>query len=102
MIHITCDLCGKQLRSGEDHFIVKIETFPAHDPNALTEADLDEDHMELLSQYLTEHHDDQATAFEPSTQQLRYDLCPDCKSRYLLNPLNKEIEQKKKVQFSEN
>lgn len=102
MIHVTCDLCGKQIRSGEDHFIVKIEAFPAHDPSTLTEADLDEDHMELLSQYLTEHPDDQDVAIEPCTKHFRYDLCPDCKSRYLLNPLNKEIEAKKKVQFSEN
>ena len=55
MQHITCDLCGKELRPGEDpRYVVKIEAYAAHDPAEITEADLDEDHMEALSKTLHE------------------------------------------------
>ena len=61
-MHITCDHCGKQLRSGQDHFVVKIEVFAAHDPAEITEADLEEDHMEAVSQLLQEMEEtDEAT-----------------------------------------
>ena len=33
MLHVTCDLCGKELRPGDDHrYVVKIDVFAAHDP----------------------------------------------------------------------
>ena len=33
MLHVTCDLCGKELRPGEDHrYVVKLEVFAAPDP----------------------------------------------------------------------
>jgi hypothetical protein len=105
MLHITCDLCGKELRAGQDHYIVKIEVFAHHDPAQLTEADLEEDHMEAIGQLLRELDDDEAAdGIEPSRHQLRYDLCPDCRKRYLRNPLNKELpkEAVQKFDFSEN
>jgi hypothetical protein len=101
MLHITCDLCGKKLRAGEDHHIVKIEVYTAHDPTELTDADLDEDHMEAVSQLLREMDDgEQAEGPEPPSQRLRFDLCPECRQRYLRDPLNKEAAQK--FDFSEN
>src|ERR1700737_2930472 len=55
MLHITCDLCGKDIVPGDDHrYVVKIEVFAAHDPAEITEADLDDDHMEAVSQLLRE------------------------------------------------
>ena len=57
MLHITCDLCGKAVQSNEDHYIVKIEVFAAHDPAGLTEADLDDDHMEAISELLRDMQD---------------------------------------------
>ena len=101
MTHITCDHCGKQLRSGQEHFIVKIEVFAAHDPAEITEADLEEDHMEAVSQLLREMEDaDDAEALEPVSRRLRYDLCPDCRQRFLRDPLRKDSIQK--FDFSEN
>lgn len=101
MLHITCDHCGKQLRFGRDHFVVKIEVFAAHDPAELTEADLEEDHMEAVSQLLREMEEgDEADALEPASKHLRYDLCPDCRGRFLRDPLSKDSIQK--FDFSEN
>jgi hypothetical protein len=105
MLHITCDLCGKELRPGQDRYVVKVEVFARHDPAQLTEEDLEEDHMEAVSQMLRELDDEEvADAIEPSRHHLRYDLCPECRQRYLLNPLNKDPnkEPAQKFDFSEN
>ena len=101
MLRITCDSCGKELRAGEDRYVVKIEVFAAHDPAELTEADLDEDHMEAVSQLIQQMEEvDVAEALEPASRHLRYDLCPECRKRYLRDPLSKETAQK--FDFSEN
>jgi CRISPR/Cas system-associated exonuclease Cas4 (RecB family) len=109
MLHITCDLCGKELRSGEDHYVVKIEVFATHDPAKLTEADLDEDHMEAVSELLREVEEgEEGEELEPVSRRMRYDLCPDCRQRYLCDPLRKDAappagkEAAQKFDFSEN
>jgi hypothetical protein len=103
MLHVTCDLCGKELRPGEDHrYVVKLEVFAAHDPAEITEADLDEDHMEAVSQLLRDMEDNlvDPTATEPTHQSFRYDLCPECRRKFVRDPLGKEAAQK--FDFSEN
>jgi hypothetical protein len=103
MLHFTCDLCGKELLPQDDHrYVVKIEVFAAHDPREITEADLDEDHMEAVSQLLHEMEDNIADpeVESPSHKQFRYDLCPECQKKFLRDPLGKESEQK--FDFSEN
>lgn len=102
MVHITCDLCGKTLQNGEHHFVVKIEVFTAHDPGEITEEDLDEDHMEAISQMLQEMEDmDDPIELPPASQQFRYDLCPACRKKYLQAPLSKDAAVNK-FDFSEN
>jgi hypothetical protein len=102
MLHITCDLCGRKLRAGEDHHVLKIEAFAAQDPAALTDADLDDDHMEAVSEMLreVEELDETAAEPEPANQHRRYDLCPACCRKYMRDPLGKEAAQK--FDFSEN
>jgi hypothetical protein len=102
MLHVTCDLCGKELGTGGDHFVVKIEVFAALDPGEITEADLEEDHMEVVSQMLQDMDDDVAGAdrLEPASHQFRYDMCPECRKRFIRDPLNKDAAQK--FDFSEN
>src|SRR5215470_4168260 len=96
MLHVTCDLCGKELRPGEDqHFVVKVEVFAAHDPAGLTEDDLDEDHMEAFGEMLREADEERLPGpVPPACQQLRYDLCTACRQRYLRDPLGREADQK--------
>ncbi len=109
MLHVTCDLCGKELRPGEDHYVVKIEVFAAHDPAELTEADLDEDHMEAVSEMLQQLEDQpDGPDLDPPSQRRRYDLCPECRQHYLRDPLSKETARKcaketaQKLDFSDN
>jgi hypothetical protein len=104
MLHITCDLCGKELRPGEDHrYVVKIEVFAAHDVHEITEADLDDDHMEAVSDLLREMEDGASDAgmVAPQHQHFRYDLCPECRKKFARNPLNREAAALK-LDFSEN
>src|SRR4051812_47745835 len=72
MLHVTCDLCGKELRPGEEHFVVKVDVFAAHDPSALTEADLDEDHMEAVGELLRQMEgQEDPDALEPTSHHFR-------------------------------
>jgi hypothetical protein len=99
MLHFTCDLCGKELRPGEDdRFVVKIEAFAAHDPAELTEEDLDEDHMEAISQLLRDDGEDIEVA--AARKNFRYDLCPECHAKFLRDPLGRDGVQK--FDFSKN
>ncbi len=102
MLHITCDLCGKELLPGDDQrFVVKIEAFAAHDPAEITEADLDEDHMEAVSQLIRDMEDSCADPdLTPTRQKFRYDLCPICHKKFARDPLGKDAAQK--FDFSEN
>jgi hypothetical protein len=103
MLHITCDLCGKQIAIEEKRrYVVKIEVFAAHDPAEITEADLDEDHMEAVSQLLRDAEENltDPDALAPAYKSIRYDLCPGCHKKFLQDPLGKEAAQK--FDFSEN
>jgi hypothetical protein len=101
MLHVTCDLCGKELAPGEDHrYVVKMEVFAAHDPAKITEADLDDDHMEAVSELLRDLADGGAEAPEPPYRHFRYDLCPECHKKFVRDPLSREAAQK--FDFSEN
>jgi hypothetical protein len=102
MLHVTCDLCGKDIRPGEGHHhVVKIEVFAAQDPAEITEADLDEDHMEAVSQMLREMEDlADADDVDPASQNFRFDLCPECRKKFVRDPLGREAAQK--FDFSEN
>jgi hypothetical protein len=100
MQHFSCDLCGKPMMpSSDQRYVVKLEVYAAHDPAELTDADLDADHMEEVSQILTDA-EESASELAPAYKQFRYDLCPECHAKFLRDPLNKEAAQK--FHFSEN
>jgi hypothetical protein len=102
MLHFSCDLCGKELHPGDDHrYVVKIEAYAAHDPAEITEADLEEDHMEAVSQLLRDEEEN-GTGPEVAARNkhFRYDLCSECHQKYLRDPLGKEAVQK--FDFSKN
>jgi hypothetical protein len=81
--------------------VVKIEAFAAHDPCEITEADLEEDHLEAISQILREMEDDPTVAdlVEP-TKNFRYDLCSKCHQKFVRDPLGRA--QLEKLKFSKN
>jgi hypothetical protein len=103
MFHVTCDLCGKQVSTEANHrYVVKIEVFAAHDPAQITEADLEEDHMEAVSELIRESEENLTDPDEtaPAYKRIRFDLCPDCHKKFIRDPLGKETAQN--FDFSEN
>ena len=72
--------------------------YAAHDPTELTDADLDVDHMEEVSQMLSAEADDAPDGLAPAFKQFRYDLCPDCHAKFLRDPLNKEVRAEVRFQ----
>jgi uncharacterized protein YlaI len=101
MLHYTCDQCGKELHSTEDQrYVVKVEAFAAHDPAEITDADLDEDHMEAVSQLLQDEEENLDDVLIAPNKNFRFDLCAECHKRFLRDPLGREHSQK--FHFSKN
>ena len=102
MVHFTCDLCGKDLSaSGDRRFVVKIAAYAGFDPTQITEADLDEDHMEAVSELLNREEGCTTEGADSGLYQgFRFDLCPTCHSRFIKDPLNRELLRS--LNFSEN
>jgi hypothetical protein len=101
MIHYTCDLCKRELDPEEDlRYVVKIEVSAAFDP-IVGEDDEDRDHLQEIQDLLEEMDDTQDDHIgEDVYQRLRFDLCPECRKRFIKNPLGRESA--KVLDFSEN
>ncbi len=105
MVHFTCDLCGKDLtHAGDPRYVVKISAYAGFDPNQITEDDLDDDHMEAIADLLRREESEGGPASPdldaPSFKGFRYDLCPECHSRFIKDPLSRDTMRM--LNFSEN
>jgi len=95
MIHYSCDLCKREFDLDDDlRYVVKIEVFAAYDPHAGTDDD-DHDHLQEIQDILEsmEDADDQQIG-DDVYQQMRFDLCPECRRKFLKNPLAREMPAK--------
>jgi hypothetical protein len=101
MIHYTCDMCKRELDPNEDlRYVVKMEVYAAMDPLA-DEADDDRDHMEEIQEIIARIEDDNDPNIGDDVyQQVRFDLCPECRRKFLKDPLG--LEPAKAFQFSTN
>ena len=102
MLHFSCDLCGKELLVEEGlRYIAKIEVYAAYDPLEITEEDLQEDHMEEISELIKSmEHMDQQELEDGVYKSFRFDLCPECHKKFLKDPLGREASRS--VNFSKN
>lgn len=99
MLHFSCDLCGCQL--DDRRFVVKLEAFPAFDPDQLEPADLDADHLADVAQQLDTHAAANSSAEDDcGTKTLRFDLCPRCHRKFLHDPLGRDAARR--LTFSKN
>ncbi len=101
MIRYSCDLCKRDLDSQHDlRYVVKIEIFAAMD--AAAEED-DNDHLQEIQDILERLDDAENDRIgEGVCQQLRFDLCPECRSKFVKNPLGRENFAANIVGFSKN
>jgi len=101
MIRYTCDLCKRDIDPEDDvRYVVKMEITAAFDP--LDEADDDDrDHLEEIQDILEQlqERDPEQVAAETHTV-LRFDLCAECRKKFMKNPLGRE--KAKVFDFSEN
>jgi hypothetical protein len=100
MIRFTCDICKRDIDPEEDlRYVVKMEIYAAFDPMALEEDD--RDHLQEIQDMLERAEDLESDQIGDDVyQQLRFDLCPECRQRFLKNPLGRE--NAKILNFSEN
>jgi len=102
MIRYSCDLCKRDLDREEDlRYVVKMEVYAAFDPASVGGEDDDRDHLEEIQdilERLDDSTDDQIG--DDVYQQLRFDLCPECRKRFIKNPLGRETA--KAFGFSSN
>jgi hypothetical protein len=102
MIHYSCDLCKRPLDAQDDlRYVVKIEVYAAFDPMQIDDADTDRDNLQDLSDILEQLDDlDSAQVDEDVYQKVRFDLCPECRKKFMKNPLGRKAAEK--FDFSKN
>jgi hypothetical protein len=99
MIQYSCDLCKRPLDPQDDlRYVVKVEVYAALDP---VEMDDDTDNLQEIHEIL-ERMDDLANdqIGDDVYQQLRFDLCPECRKKFLKNPLGRKLVEQ--FDFSPN
>ncbi len=101
MIHYSCDCCKRVLDLEDLRYVVKMEVYAAFDPIALEEAEDDRDHLQEIQEIL-QHAEDAVDDQIGSDvyQQLRFDLCTECRKKFIKNPLPRELS--KQFDFSNN
>ncbi|HEY1066611.1 MAG TPA: hypothetical protein VGE52_10895 [Pirellulales bacterium] len=87
----------------ELRYVVNMEVHPVLEPIAGVEIDPDVDHLEELSEMIdqidVQNHPDLT---DGTTHQLRLDLCPCCRKKFVKNPLARETISSNHSTFSEN
>jgi hypothetical protein len=101
MIHHSCDLCKRLIDSDEDlRYVVKIEVYAALDPVENADDEDDRDNLLEMHEILERMQDVESAAVGDDVYQtMRFDLCPECRRRFIRNPLGRET---KKFNFSKN
>lgn len=104
MIRYSCDVCKRDIDPDHDlRYVVKMEVFAAMDPAAADEDDDDRDHLQEIQEVLERLEDaDDEQVGDDVYQQLRFDLCPECRRKFIKNPLGREIIKAKAFGFSKN
>jgi hypothetical protein len=101
MIHHTCDCCQRRLDPNDLRYVVKMEVYAAFDPGSLEELDDDRDHLQEIQDILAcsdDIADDKVG--KDVYEQMRFDLCPDCRKKFIRNPIGREPS--KQFDFSQN
>jgi hypothetical protein len=101
MIRYSCDLCKRDLDAEDDlRYVVKMEIFAAMNTSA---DDDDSDPLEQIQDVLERQEDAADDAIgEDICQQLRFDLCPECRAKFVRHPLGREKFAAALVGFSKN
>jgi len=101
MIHYSCDCCKRALDSEDLRYVVKMEVYAAIDPASMDDGDDDRDHLQEIQEILQRCNDAADSQIGSDVyEQLRFDLCLECRKKFLKNPLGRE--HSKQFDFSKN
>ena len=101
MIRYSCDLCKRPIDANEDvRYVVKIEVYAALDAS-LDDVDDDRDSLQDVQEMLQRMDEgDSEVTQDEVYQNLRFDLCPECRKKFLERPLGRDAA--KQFDFSQN
>lgn len=100
MIHYTCDLCQRTIDpQSELRYVVRMEVYAAADETVDDGADEHDAFVELQEVLQRAENGDADAEADEVYQQLRFDLCPECRKHVMSNPLRMHALQ---LDFSEN
>jgi hypothetical protein len=90
MIQYSCDLCKRPLDPEDDlRYVVKLEVYAAFDR---VEMDDDADNLQEIHEILERMDETNSDQLGDDVyQQLRFDLCPECRKKFLRNPLGRKL-----------
>lgn len=97
MIRYECDLCKCELSPHDLRYVVQIKISQAFEPMTEDESQDDRDYLEEIHDILETIED---SAGDEIFQQLRFDLCPECRQKFARHPLGQNAAQA--VHFSQN
>ena len=99
MIHFSCDGCGRVIDNvDETRYVVRMEVYAAIDDAPASLAD-EADHLDEIEDLLEKMEDYDEIEDESLYRQVRYDLCEECRERFLSNPLGRGV---KRLGYSKN
>lgn len=101
MIHFTCDCCQQPIDVEIDQrYVVRMEVYAALD-TLEEEIDSDRDHLQELQDILESLDDSgEGQLDEQVYRHVRFDLCSECRNRFVKNPLGRAMSQQ--LNFSKN
>jgi hypothetical protein len=100
MIHFECDFCKRVLEEDDLRYIVRMEVYAALD-NSEADVDSDRDHLQEIEDILEQlDASGQLPPGDEVYQQLRFDLCAECRKKFLSDPLGRRMAQH--LDFSQN
>lgn len=91
MIRYSCDLCKREMASGDLRYVVRVEVSQAFEP-AADEAEDERDYLQEVHEMLeTVGNDVDFDGADDIYRQMRFDLCPSCHKKFLRNPLGRDV-----------
>ncbi|RIK81509.1 MAG: hypothetical protein DCC67_08110 [Planctomycetota bacterium] len=100
MLHYTCDCCKRLIDPERElRYVVRVEVYAALEPMA-DDVEDERDHLEEIQDILERLDAEDAQISDDVYQQKRYDLCGQCRNRYVKNPLGRLALQE--LGFSDN
>lgn len=101
MIQVVCDCCKRTIDlEDEVRYVLRMEVYAAVDAD-LAEADDDRDYLQEIEQLLEQECEcGEEELANDLYQQARFDLCNDCRQKFIRNPLGRIASPR--LDFSDN